>query len=114
MIIGAGYIGLEVAATALERGVNVTVLEMADRTMKRVVSPEISGFYESEHARHGVQVVCNARVLAIAGDLVSRDVRSVLCEDGSEYLADLVLIGVGAAADERLALNAGLARPRAE
>lgn len=108
VIIGAGYIGLEAAATALERGVNVTVLEMADRTMKRVVSPEISRFYESEHARLGVEIVCDARVRAIAGDLVSRDVRSVLCEDGSEYLADLVLIGVGAAAEERLAVNAGL------
>lgn len=108
VIIGGGYIGLEAAATAHERGLNVTVLEMADRTMKRVVSPEVSKFYESEHARNGVEIVCNARVRAIAGDLVSRNVRAVLCDDGSEYSADVVLIGVGVAADDSLAIDAGL------
>ena len=65
VIVGGGYIGLEVAATARELGLEVTVLEMADRVMNRVTCPEISSFYEAEHAKHGVQIVCNARVRAL-------------------------------------------------
>jgi 3-phenylpropionate/trans-cinnamate dioxygenase ferredoxin reductase subunit len=61
VIIGGGYIGLEVAATARELGLDVTVLEMAERVMNRVTCTEISAFYEKEHARHGVRIICNAR-----------------------------------------------------
>ena len=64
VIIGGGYIGLEVAATARELGLDVTVLEMADRVMNRVTCAEISSFYEKEHTRHGVRIICNARVHA--------------------------------------------------
>ena len=66
VIIGGGYIGLEVAATCREAGLDVTVLEAADRVMSRVVAPEVSRFYEAEHARHGVKILCGARV-ATAG-----------------------------------------------
>jgi 3-phenylpropionate/trans-cinnamate dioxygenase ferredoxin reductase subunit len=62
VIIGGGYIGLEVAATCREAGLDVTVLEAADRVMNRVVSPAVSAFYEAEHARHGVRILCGARV----------------------------------------------------
>ena len=65
VIIGGGYIGLEVAATARELGLDVTVLEMADRVMNRVTCPEVSAFYEAEHARQGVRIHCNARVRAL-------------------------------------------------
>ena len=65
VVIGGGYIGLEVAATAREMGAEVTVLEMADRVMNRVTCPQMSAFYQSEHARHGVQIVCNACVDAL-------------------------------------------------
>ena len=58
MIIGGGYIGLEVAATCREAGLEVTVLEAAERVMARVVSPVVSRFYEAEHARHGVEIRC--------------------------------------------------------
>ncbi len=58
LIIGGGYIGLEAAATLREAGLEVTVLEAADRVMSRVVSPSVSRFYESEHARHGVEIRC--------------------------------------------------------
>ncbi|MGH8287238.1 MAG: NAD(P)/FAD-dependent oxidoreductase [Steroidobacteraceae bacterium] len=107
VVIGGGYIGLEAAATAAECGLRVTVLEMANRVMKRVVCRELSQFYETEHARHGVRILCNAQVRAINADAAGR-VRSVTCEDGSEHLADLVLIGVGVAAEDRLAADAGL------
>ncbi len=62
VIVGGGYIGLEVAATCRELGLEVTVVEATNRVMNRVVSPEVSRFYEAEHARHGVQILCNARV----------------------------------------------------
>src|SRR6188508_1785921 len=62
VIVGGGYIGLEVAATCREAGLEVTVLEAADRVMNRVVSPPVSAFYEAEHARRGVRILCGARV----------------------------------------------------
>src|SRR4029077_4218570 len=86
--IGGGYIGLEVAATARERGVEVTVLEMAARVMSRVTSAEVSAFYEAEHARHGVRIRCNESVRALHGDSRTGRVRSVLTEGGGEYPAD--------------------------
>ena len=56
VIIGAGYIGLEVAAVARQAGLDVTVIEMADRVMSRVVSPEISDFFQIEHTSHEVKL----------------------------------------------------------
>ncbi len=108
VIIGGGYIGLEVAATARELGLDVTVLEMADRVMNRVTCSEISSFYEKEHARHGVRIICNAKVRALAGDPHSRRVRAVLTEDGAEHPADVVIVGVGVLPVDDLAIAAGL------
>jgi len=108
LIVGAGYIGLEVAATARELGVEVTVLETAERPMSRVTCPEVSAFYEAEHARRGVRIRCNERVRALHGDARTGRVRSVLTEAGGEYPADLVLIAVGVAPADELARAAGL------
>jgi len=108
LIIGGGYIGLEVAATARELGMEVTVLEMAERVMARVTCAEISAFYEAEHARAGVRIHCNARVRALHGDAHTGRVRSVITEEGGEHPADLVLIGVGVAPADELARAAGL------
>jgi 3-phenylpropionate/trans-cinnamate dioxygenase ferredoxin reductase component len=108
VVVGGGYIGLEVAATARELGLEVTVLEMADRVMNRVTCPEISSFYEAEHTRHGVRVVCNARVRALHGGGSPARVRAVACDDGSEYAADVVLVGVGVVPRDELAQAAGL------
>ena len=108
LIIGGGYIGLEVAATARELGVEVSVLEMADRVMNRVTCPEVSAFYEAEHARHGVLIRCNEQVRALHGDARTGRVRSVLTEGGGEYPADAVVIGVGVAPADELARAAGL------
>jgi 3-phenylpropionate/trans-cinnamate dioxygenase ferredoxin reductase component len=108
VVIGGGYIGLEVAATARELGMDVTVLEMADRVMNRVVCAELSAFYQAEHARHGVRVLCNARVRALAGDANSGRVRAVLTEDGAEHPADLVIVAVGVVPTDELAVAAGL------
>jgi len=108
VIVGGGYIGLEVAATTRELGLDVTVLEMADRVMNRVTCTEVSKFYESEHARHGVRIICNSRVRALAGDSRTGRVRAVLTEDGAEHPADLVIVGVGVSAADELAAAAGL------
>jgi 3-phenylpropionate/trans-cinnamate dioxygenase ferredoxin reductase subunit len=108
VIIGGGYIGLEVAATARERGMEVTVLEMAPRVMSRVTSDEVSAFYEAEHGRRGVRIRCNENVRALHGDARSGRVRAVLTEGGGEYPADLVIAGVGVAPADELARAAGL------
>ncbi|MEP7243305.1 MAG: FAD-dependent oxidoreductase [Gammaproteobacteria bacterium] len=107
VIVGGGYIGLEVAATARELGLEVTVLEMADRVMNRVTCPEMSAFYQAEHTGHGVRIVCNARVAAIKHGSPDR-VGAVACEDGSEHPADIVVVGVGVVPADELATAAGL------
>ena len=112
VIVGGGYIGLEVAATCRELGLDTTVLEMADRTMNRVTCPEVSAFVQAEHARHGVNIVCNMRVRAIAADASSGRARAVICEDGTEYRADLVVVGVGVRPRLTLAEKCGLALDR--
>ncbi len=108
VIIGGGYIGLEVAATARELGLEVTVLEMAERVMARVTCAQVSAFYQAEHARAGVRIHCNARVAALHADTRTGRVGRVLTEDGAEHAADLVLVGVGVAPADELARAAGL------
>ena len=108
VIIGGGYIGLEVAATARGLGLEVTVLEMAERVMNRVTCAQVSAFYESEHARQGVRILCNSRVRALAADARSGRVRAVLTEEGGEHPADIVIVAVGVAPAEELAAGAGL------
>ena len=108
VIIGGGYIGLEVAATVRELGLEVTVLEMAERVMNRVTCPAVSAFYAAEHARQGVRIHCNARVRALHADAHSGRVRAVLTEEGGEYPADIVLVGVGVVPADELAKAAGL------
>src|SRR5271167_352841 len=93
VIIGGGYIGLETAATARNLGCSVTVLEMADRVMNRVVASNVSQYFEHEHRAQGVKIVCNARVMRLEG--LGR-VERVVCADGSAYEADLLVVGVGA------------------
>jgi 3-phenylpropionate/trans-cinnamate dioxygenase ferredoxin reductase subunit len=106
LIIGAGYIGLEVAATARELGLPVTVLEQTDRVMRRVTAPQVSSFYEAEHAKHGVQVICGTQVSALEGS--EGRVQQVVCEDGSAHEADVVLVGIGVGPRDDLAQAAGL------
>jgi 3-phenylpropionate/trans-cinnamate dioxygenase ferredoxin reductase component len=108
VVIGGGYIGLEAAATAHELGLDVTVLEMADRVMNRVTCAQLSRFYESEHARHGVRILCNEKVRALAADSRSGRVRAVLTENGVEHPADIVIVGVGVVPAAEIAAAAGI------
>jgi 3-phenylpropionate/trans-cinnamate dioxygenase ferredoxin reductase component len=107
VIIGGGYIGLEVAATARELGMEVTVLEMFERVMARVTCAEVSAFYQTEHERHGVQVRCGQALAALHGD-ADGHVRSVVTEQGAEFPADVVVAGVGVVPADELARGAGL------
>jgi 3-phenylpropionate/trans-cinnamate dioxygenase ferredoxin reductase component len=108
VVIGGGYIGLEVAATLRGLGMEVTVLEMAERVMSRVTCRQVSAFYEAEHTRHGVRIRCNEQVRALRGDAASGRVRAVLTEGGDEYPAEVVIVGVGVAPADELARAAGL------
>jgi 3-phenylpropionate/trans-cinnamate dioxygenase ferredoxin reductase subunit len=92
VVVGAGYIGLEVAAVAAGLGLNVTVVEMEGRVMQRVVSPQLSEFYERVHRQHGVQLRLSERTSAFSGD--SR-LAGVVLESGEEIAADLAIIGIG-------------------
>ncbi len=105
VVVGGGYIGLESAATCRRLGCEVTVLEMADRIMNRVVAPTTSRYFEAEHRRAGIEIQLNAGVARIEGDArVQRVVRS----DGAGLDADLVIVGVGAVPNVDLAQQAGL------
>ena len=106
VIVGGGYIGLETAATCRLMGCEVTVLEMADRVMNRVVAPLVSEYFAREHRMHGVGIMCDMRVVRLEGD---GRVERVVCADGSTHAADLVIVGVGAIATTLLASTAGLA-----
>jgi 3-phenylpropionate/trans-cinnamate dioxygenase ferredoxin reductase subunit len=105
VIVGAGYIGLEVAAVASQLGMRVTVVEMQDRVMKRVVSPQISAFYEREHRSHGVELLLETGIDAFVG---KERVSGLLLADGTEIPADLVVIGIGIVPNTELAVEAGL------
>ncbi len=108
VVVGGGYIGLEVAATCRGLGLEVTVLEMAERTMNRVTCAEVSAFVQAEHARHGVRICCETRVRAITKGASSARASAVLCEDGAQYAADVVIVGVGVVPADELASAAGL------
>jgi len=105
VIIGAGYIGLEVAAVASGKGVHVTVIEMAERVMSRVVSEQVSEFYQSEHRQHGVNLMLSTGLAGFSGNA---DLEQVDLTDGTSVAADFVLIGIGVVPNVELARDAGL------
>jgi len=105
VLVGAGYIGLEVAASARQRGFDVTVLEAADRVMSRTVSAEVSAFYEACHRTAGVAIHCNAGVKAFHG---GARVTAVETTDGRQFACDVAIIGIGIEPNVELAARAGL------
>jgi 3-phenylpropionate/trans-cinnamate dioxygenase ferredoxin reductase subunit len=105
VIVGAGYIGLEVAAVARQLGHAVTVLEMANRVMSRVVSPVVSEFYEQQHLAHGVALRLSTALQGFVGDDRVKAVRTV---GGESIPTDLVIVGIGIVPNTELAAAAGL------
>ena len=107
VVIGGGFIGLEVAATARKKGIAVTVLEAAPRLLGRVLAPVLSDWYAQLHRSHGVDLVFNAQIAALETD-TQGDVCGVRMTDGHLLPAGLVVVGIGVTANDQLASAAGL------
>jgi len=105
VIVGGGYIGLEVASVCLGAGINVHVLEMEERILQRVTTPQMSDYYHNLHTGRGVNIHTSTGVTGFAGQ--SR-VEKVLCGDAGEFDADLVIVGIGILPNVELAEAAGL------
>jgi len=104
VIVGGGYIGLEVASVGIEKGLNVHVLEMESRILQRVTTTQMSEYYHNLHSGRGVNIHTDTMVRGFAG---SDQVEQVLCGDES-FDADLVIVGIGIMPNIELAQDAGL------
>ncbi len=104
VIVGGGYIGLEVASVGVEAGLEVHVLEMEERILQRVTTPEMSAYYHQLHAGRGVHLHTSTAVSGFAG---SSRVEQVLCGE-QQFAADLVIVGIGIIPNTELADAAGL------
>lgn len=105
VLIGGGYIGLEIAAVAAQMGLLATVLEAAPAVLSRVTCASVASFFERVHRRAGVDILCNATVSAVedgGGSAV------VVTSDGRRIVADLVIAGIGLIPNTELASTAGL------
>jgi len=103
-VIGGGYIGLEVAAVSRAMGLNVTIVEMADRILERVTSPVVSDYFSSYHERQGVNIMTKTRVEGIEGN---GSVRSVVTSSGV-IKTDVVIVGIGVIPSQELAKSCGI------
>lgn len=108
VIIGGGYVGLEVAAAAVKRGLTVTLLEAADRVLARVTAPLLSEFYEKVHRAEGVDIRTGEQVSGFKLSDDGHAVTAVACANGAVFEADLVVAGIGLVPNCELAALAGL------
>lgn len=108
VIVGGGYVGLEVAALARKKGLQVTVLEAMSRVLARVTAPEVSSFYERLHREEGVDIRLETAVEDLIFDAQGR-ATGVRCSSGETLPADLLIVGIGLIANTELAAQAGLA-----
>jgi len=104
-VIGAGFIGLEVAATARKRGAQVTVLELAPQPLARVAAPEIGDYLATLHRAKGVDLQTGVKVTAIED--TGSELR-ILLDGGEPVIADYAAIGIGAQPNTELAQQAGI------
>ena len=111
VVVGGGFIGLEVAATCRKKGLDVTVLEAAPRLLGRVLAPQLSDWYAALHRSQGVKLVFDARIEALATDAEGGVTGVQMC-DGTLHPAGLVVVGIGVTANDQLAQAAGLACER--
>ncbi|MDT4743134.1 NAD(P)/FAD-dependent oxidoreductase [Bradyrhizobium sp. WYCCWR 12699] len=106
VIIGAGFIGLEFAATARIKGLEVDVLELAPRVMARAVTPEVSEYFQERHRAAGIRIHLGVQATSIEAE--NGKVTGVSLSDGRHLPADLVVVGVGVLPNIELAAEAGL------
>lgn len=104
-IIGGGFIGLELAATARKLGAQVTLVEGLPRILSRGVPQEIAAVIAARHQAEGVEIHCGVKIQSLDE---SRDDAKVLLEDGRTIAADLIVVGIGAIPNVELARDAGL------
>ena len=105
-IIGGGYIGLEAAAVASKLGLNVTLVEAAERILQRVACPQTSDFFRTFHSENGVKIIENTGCERL--DEKDGRVTSVTLSDGTVVETDFVLVGIGIISNTEIAENAGL------
>ena len=106
VVVGAGWIGSEVAASARQRGLDVTVIDPLSVPLERVLGAEIGAVYRDIHTDHGVRMLMDTGVAAFEGD---RKVERVRTSDGSELECDFVVVGVGVQPRTGLGAEAGIA-----
>ena len=106
VVIGAGFIGLEFAATARIKGLEVDVLELGTRVMARAVTAEISDYFQQRHTAAGIRIHLGVQATSIESD--GANVTGVSLSDGRHMPADLVVVGVGVLPNVELAAEAGL------
>jgi len=105
VVIGAGWIGSEVAASARQLGAEVSVVAPEEVPLERVLGPLLGGVYRDLHAEHGVDLHLSTQVEAIVGNDVAQGVRTT---DGDVIEGDLIVVGVGVSPRDELAQYAGL------
>jgi 3-phenylpropionate/trans-cinnamate dioxygenase ferredoxin reductase subunit len=105
LIVGGGYIGLEAAAVAAQRGLRVTLIEMAPRILQRVACPETSTWFRELHARHGVDIREGTGLVRLTGE---DRVEGAELSDGSRVAADFAIVGIGITPATTLAEAAGI------
>ena len=106
VVIGAGFIGLEFAATARIKGLEVDVLELGPRVMARAVTAEVSEYFQSQHSAAGIRIHLGVQATSIESD--GTNVTGVSLSDGRHLPADLIVVGVGVLPNVELAAEAGL------
>ena len=105
LVVGGGYIGLEAAAVCAKKGMQVTLVEMADRILQRVAAPETSDYFRALHTAHGVDI---REGVGLDGLIGEDHVTGARLSDGAELACDMVIVGVGIAPGTALAEAAGL------
>jgi NADPH-dependent 2,4-dienoyl-CoA reductase/sulfur reductase-like enzyme len=105
VVIGGGFIGMEVAAVLAQKEIEVTMVVNDDRVFKRLFSPEMSNFFENYYAAKGVRLIKSATVTEFRGD---GTVSSVVLQDGKTLKCDLVVAGIGVQPVIDLVANSGL------
>lgn len=106
VVVGAGFIGLEFAATARAKGLEVDVVELAPRVMARAVTPEISAFFQRRHTEAGIRLHFGVQATSLTSS--EGRVTGVTLSDGRQLAADLVVVGVGVLPNVELAAEADL------
>jgi 3-phenylpropionate/trans-cinnamate dioxygenase ferredoxin reductase subunit len=106
LIVGGGYIGLEAAAVARKRGMEVTLIEMADRILQRVACPETSDYFRALHRSHNVDIREGVGLTSLVG--VDGRVTGAIFSDATEHPFDMVIVGIGITPATALAEAAGL------